>query len=120
MGEDLSKILIILSLLTFISAEIHVHSGESIQDVIDTAPSGETIIVHDGTYIENILIEKDLILRSENGAGSTIIDGSQSRSLGSTIVIRPQSGSSDKPMVEIDGFGITGGQGTDIINKKWI
>ena len=102
----MSKILIILTLAGFVSAEIHVFSGESIQDAIDTAPDGETIIVHDGTYIENLLIEKDIMLQSENGAGSTIIDGSLGRGLGSTVVIRPESGSSHKPMVEIDGFGI--------------
>ena len=111
----MSKILIILTLFGFVSAEIHVFSGESIQDAIDTAPDGETIIVHDGTYIENLLIEKDIMLQSENGAGSTIIDGSLgNRSLGSTIVIRPESNTTHHPVVEIDGFSIKNGTGTDI------
>ena len=61
------KLLLLYSLISFVSAETHVYSGESIQDAIDGAPSGEIIIVHDGTYIENLVIEKDIILDSENG-----------------------------------------------------
>ena len=47
----------------------------TIQDAIDSANPGDEILVDDGTYVENILIEKDIILRSLNGADVTIIDG---------------------------------------------
>lgn len=54
----------------------HVRDGGSIQEVIDSAVNGEIILVHDGIYNENINFrEKSIILRSENGAGHTIING---------------------------------------------
>ncbi len=87
----------------------------TIQSAIDAANPGDTILVDEGIYPENLLIEKDLFLHSVNGYDITIIDGS--RSTESTIVIRPQSGSPDKPIVEIDGFGIKNGKGTDVINN---
>ena len=46
----------------------------SIQDAIDHANPGDTIIVRDGTYVENINVSKDnLTIRSENGSESVII-----------------------------------------------
>ncbi len=51
-------------------------SYSSIQDAIDDAVYGEIILVHDGTYVENIdFMGKAITVRSENGAGATIIDG---------------------------------------------
>ena len=89
----------------------------NIQDAIDAANPGDEVLVDDGTYQENILIEKDIILRSVNGADHTTIDGSLGRGLGSTVVIRPESLNPHKPIVEIDGFSIINGKGTNIINK---
>jgi len=46
----------------------------TIQAAIDAANSGDTIIVRDGTYIENVNVYKDdLTIRSENGSKTTII-----------------------------------------------
>jgi parallel beta-helix repeat protein/predicted outer membrane repeat protein len=54
----------------------------SIQSAIDDAGYGEMILVHDGTYIENINFKgKGLTVFSENGAATTIIDGSKSGSV---------------------------------------
>jgi len=47
----------------------------SIQAAVDDAKSGDTIIVGDGIYHEQIRVDKNLILRSANGAESTIIAG---------------------------------------------
>ncbi|UCG69845.1 MAG: PKD domain-containing protein, partial [Thermoplasmata archaeon] len=56
----------------------------SIQEAIDdiNANYGEVILVHDGTYYENIIFKgKRVTVCSKNGASSTIIDGSASGSV---------------------------------------
>ena len=45
----------------------------TIQAAVDAASSGDTIIVRDGTYTENVDVNKSLTIRSENGANSTIV-----------------------------------------------
>ena len=49
----------------------------TIQDGIDTAHSGDTIFVYNGTYSENIVIDKKVTLLGEN-RNTTIIDGRES------------------------------------------
>jgi PGF-pre-PGF domain-containing protein len=50
------------------AAEIHVNSSESIQAAVNSAISGDSIIVGPGTYSENIDISKpNLVIRSESG-----------------------------------------------------
>lgn len=52
----------------------------TIQVAIDATSvvNGDTVIVRDGTYYENVSFNgKAITLRSENGAATTIIDGSQ-------------------------------------------
>ncbi len=46
---------------------------ETIQAAVDAASSGDTIIVRDGTYIENIGVNRSLTIQSENGPDSTIV-----------------------------------------------
>jgi len=56
------------------STIIYVHPGESIQEAINSANAGDIIFVYNGTYHENIVInKKGLLLRGENKY-STIID----------------------------------------------
>ena len=43
----------------------------SIQDAVDAASGGDTIIVYPGTYTENVDVNKSLMI--ENGADSTIV-----------------------------------------------
>jgi parallel beta-helix repeat protein len=82
-----------------------------IQDAIDAAVSGDTIIVMEGTYVENIdMLGKSITLRStdpENGVVvlATIIDGSGGRS-----VITCANGEGSNTV--INGFLITNGTGT--------
>jgi len=62
-----------------------------IQDGIDNATAGDTIVVNDGTYSEDLVIGKtDLTIKSVNGYVTTIID---------------TQGTS--PGVEIQGYGLT-------------
>jgi parallel beta-helix repeat protein len=50
------------------AAEIIVKPGDSIQNSINSAASGDTIIIKPGTYTENIkIIKDDLTIRSETG-----------------------------------------------------
>ena len=49
----------------------------TIQQAINAASPGETIVVRDEIYKENIVVDKQLIIKSENGPDNCIIDGSK-------------------------------------------
>ena len=51
-----------------------VYPGQLIQDAINSAESGDTIFVHNGTYIENVVVNKTVSLIGEDKY-NTIIDG---------------------------------------------
>lgn len=68
---------------------------QHIQDAIDNAYEGYTIYVKNGTYYENIIINKTINLDGENKL-NTIIDGSY---IGNVIRI-------DKPNVRVSGFTV--------------
>lgn len=44
-----------------------------IQDAVDASSDGDTIIVRDGSYTENVDVNKRLTIRSENGSDKTIV-----------------------------------------------
>jgi parallel beta-helix repeat protein len=51
----------------------------TIQEAVDAAESGETIIVRDGSYTENVVVNNPhLTIRSENGANKTIVQAKKS------------------------------------------
>lgn len=45
----------------------------SIQEAVTAAAEGDTIIVGDGTYTENVIVDKSLVIQSENGAELTTV-----------------------------------------------
>ena len=45
-----------------------------IQDAVNAASIGDTIIVRDGTYYENLKVDKQLTIKSENSSANCIVD----------------------------------------------
>jgi len=75
----------------------------SIQTAINNAVNMDEIVVRPGTYFESInFLGKGIALRSSNGAGVTIIDGT-----GFFHVVRCVN--AEGPDTVLDGFTITGG-----------
>jgi hypothetical protein len=79
-----SRFLTVVSLLFLLFAAlsasantIHVPGDHAtIQAAIDAAVNGDTVLVSDGTYTENINFKgKAITVKSVNGASVTIIDG---------------------------------------------
>lgn len=71
---------VLLTVLAFVSigcvsgaATLYVNPGDSIQEAVDAAEPGDTIVVRDGTYTENITVYKRLTIQSDNGAHATNI-----------------------------------------------
>lgn len=62
--------------LSVYGATIYVPDNYStIQEAINASGDGDVIVVRNGTYYENLVINKRIILRSENGPETCIIDG---------------------------------------------
>jgi parallel beta-helix repeat protein len=82
------------------SGEIYVPDDyPTIQSAVENASNGDTIIVRDGTYNENVNVNKRLVIRSENGAASTTIHASDP----DDHVIEVQ-----RDYVDINGFTVEG------------
>jgi len=69
-----------------------------IQWAVDNASIGDTIIVRDGIYYENVFVNKKLTIKSEKGPAYCIVNGT-----GSTVFMLEADG------IRIEGFSITGG-----------
>jgi len=54
------------------------HRWNTIQEAINDANEGDTIVVRDGTYVENVDVNKRLTIRSENGSALTIVQAANS------------------------------------------
>jgi hypothetical protein len=102
-------IILAISILCFVpalafSATLKVPSQYlTIQDAIDTASGGDTVLVAPGTYVENIDFKgKAITVTSEQGANVTVIDGNQA---GSVVTFQNDEGSDSV----LQGFTVTNG-----------
>jgi len=99
---------ILLIATTIHAATLEVGTGKpyaAIQSAINDAVNDDTILVYDGTYVENINFSgKAISVKSVNGADSTTIDGNAS---GSVVNFVSGEGSGSV----LDGFTIRNGNG---------
>lgn len=63
------------------SGDFLVGAGMSIQTAIDAAPAAGQVVVDDGTFNENLNVNKPLTLASVNGSGATTVQGSSAQSV---------------------------------------
>jgi parallel beta-helix repeat protein len=95
-----------------ISAVIHVPADYPlIQQGIDAATDGDTVLVAPGTYFESIEFKgKDITVKSSGGAEATIIDGGNPtrNDIFSLVYFIAWEG----PDSVLDGFTLTNGSGT--------
>jgi parallel beta-helix repeat protein len=81
----------------------------TIQQAIDASANGDTVLVHPGTYVENIDFKgKAVTLVSELGPAVTIIDGNK---LGSVVTFKTNETSSSV----LDGFTVRNGRGDYLV-----
>ncbi|HEB01546.1 MAG TPA: hypothetical protein ENI16_00940, partial [Candidatus Portnoybacteria bacterium] len=74
----------------------------TIQEAVNLAGSGDTIMVREGIYFENVKVNKNLVIKSEKGAESTIVEAADA----DDYVFEIKVG-----YVEINGFTIKGALG---------
>nr|WP_246589358.1 NosD domain-containing protein [Methanofollis formosanus] len=63
----------------------------TISDAVAASNPGDTVVVKDGVYTENVLVDKLLVIRTENGAGAVTVTAA----------------STDKPVFDVDADGVT-------------
>lgn len=96
------------------AAVIHVPTEHaSIQQGIDAAANGDTVLVAPGTYVENIdFLGKAISVVGSEGAEVTVIDGGQpvDPDLGSVVTFANNEGANSR----LEGFTLINGSGTEL------
>ena len=96
----------------------------NIQTAINLTSNGDVVIVSGGTYLENLLIETGITLKSADATDPAIIDGSSPETDpalwngGSCMVIRTPRGASSRVTATVEDVHLTGGKGTTIIEDS--
>ena len=109
---------IILAIFALVStaqgATIHVPADQpTIQDGIDAAVNGDTVLVAPGTYVENIDFKgKAITVKSKLGPKVTVIDGGNplDPDYGSCVLFVNGEGVDSV----LEGFTLTNGTGTEV------
>ncbi|MHC4945192.1 MAG: DUF1565 domain-containing protein [Planctomycetota bacterium] len=102
----ISIMILIIPAIGF-SATIHVPADyATIQEAIDAASAGDTVLVASGTYVENIdFLGKDIVVKSEQGPQATVIDGNKAGPVATLM-------NGESPDAVLEGFTIQNGSGT--------
>ncbi len=102
----ITKLICVISVISglLFASVINVPADQpTIQAGIDSAVDGDTVLVANGTYIENINFNgKNIVVTSVEGAENTIIDGNQN---GSVVTFE----NSEDDTTVLDGFTIRNG-----------
>ena len=111
---------LILSALAGVSAARTIYVPEDyarIQWAVDNASAGDTIIVRDGVYVENVNVNKRLTIMSENGSDKTIVQAANP----DTPVFKITSWSPwYGEYVNISGLTVKGGDCGFNIEDDWV
>jgi nitrous oxidase accessory protein NosD len=101
-------ILVFCAFVSTVSADtIYVSEGgdQTIQQAVNNAIQGDTIIVRDGTYTKNVNVNvAHLTIRSENGSASTTVPAANSNDHVFYVTV--------VDYVNISGFTVTGATGS--------
>ena len=78
----------------------------SIQRAVEEANPGDTISVQSGTYRENLVVDKSIVLRgTDSGSGKPVLDG---KGVGSAITLAADQITFEGFVVKNSGFGKAG------------
>ena len=105
MRENIKHLVCVCVVFVLLSAFASVVSARTIyvpndyakiQWAVDNASAGDILIVRDGTYYENLEVDKQLTIKSENGSDNCIIDGG---GIGNVITLNANG-------ITIEGFTV--------------
>ncbi|NAS88761.1 hypothetical protein C4E24_03345 [ANME-1 cluster archaeon AG-394-G21] len=78
LAAALMMVILVFAVASVSAADYQVHEGESIQAAINMSHPGDTIIVHNGTYTENVVVNRsNILIRSANGSAVTIVQSNR-------------------------------------------
>jgi len=86
----------------------------SIAEALAAATYADTVLVHPGTYVENVVIPWGVALLSVSGSDSTTIDGRGGQTTVRISYEAGKTGSPDTP-ARLEGFTVTGATRTGVV-----